>query len=120
MFTGLSYKPVLAANKVSTPKISVSAVSGSTGIKLTIKKTKNAEGYSIYVKGPQDGPGGKKEPIIREVLEYSPDKKTALVISRNIIKKNDHDPSEPFKKKATVTWENCWASPTTEIFMMRI
>ena len=56
LLTGLSSAPeqVMAAKKVSTPKISVSAISDGTGIKVTIKKTKNAEGYCIYMKGPQD------------------------------------------------------------------
>lgn len=54
LLSGISYEPVKAAKKVSTPKIKVSAISKSTGIKVTIKKTKNAEGYTIYLKGPQD------------------------------------------------------------------
>ncbi len=226
LLTGLSSssEPVMAAKKVSTPKISVSAVSGGTGIKVTIKKTKNAEGYCIYLKGPQDeqfveaatleksgkakrkytlknlpggeysikvkaylksgtktvwskeskvavitikgtgssagnglpadvkeyvdknysyllplydqglinfsaeyetkdyitlgsydmwcynekskyGQDGKKEPMVWEVLEYSPDNKTALVISKYVIKTFEHDPSDTFKKKTTFTWE---------------
>ena len=54
LLTALSYEPVKAAQKVSTPKIKVSAISEETGIKVTIKKTKNAQGYEIYLKGPQD------------------------------------------------------------------
>ncbi len=224
LLSGISYEPVNAATKVSTPKIKVSAISDSTGIKVTIKKTKNAEGYTIYLKGPQDeefaavttlekngkakrtysiknlpggeynvkvkaylksgkktvwskeskvsmitlkgtnsgagkdlpadvkeyvdknypyllslydqglvsfsaeyetkdyitfgsfdmeyynedgdyGSDGKKEDMVWEVLEYSSDNKTALVISRDIIKAVKHDPSAKQNKK-TVTWEN--------------
>ncbi len=224
LLSGFSYEPVNAATKVSTPKIKVSAISDSTGIKVTIKKTKNAEGYTIYLKGPQDeefaavttlekngkakrtysiknlpggeynvkvkaylksgkktvwskeskvskitikgksspagknlpadvkeyveknypellslydqglvnfsaeyetkdyitfgsfdmeyynedgdyGSDGKKEDMVWEVLEYSPDKKTALVISKYIIKVIRHS-SEAKHNKKTVTWEN--------------
>ena len=41
-----------AATKPSKPSISLKAVSDGTGIKVTIKKTENADGYSISVKAP--------------------------------------------------------------------
>ena len=52
-FSGLNYYKAAADEiKVAKPKISVAVADGN--IKVTIKKTANAEGYSIFIKGSND------------------------------------------------------------------
>ncbi|MBR4345204.1 MAG: hypothetical protein IKP88_21280 [Lachnospiraceae bacterium] len=53
MFSGLLECIQVKAKEISlaVPKIKVKAVNSGTGIKITISKTKNAEGYEVYVSG---------------------------------------------------------------------
>ncbi len=62
---GLLYhgEPALAATKPSKPKISVKASKDGSSVTITIKKTKNADGYLIEAKMP----GAKKYTAVKTV-----------------------------------------------------
>ena len=64
-----------AATKPSKPSISLKALSDGTGIKITIKKTKNADGYGISIKAP-----GEKEYVEVATLNKSGKKKRSTTI----------------------------------------
>ncbi|MCR5769007.1 MAG: DUF6273 domain-containing protein [Lachnospiraceae bacterium] len=86
--------------KLPVPKISVSLAKNGTDVKVTIKKTKSAEGYEVWVKGDMNYNGYKED--VQERLVLAKDKKSMFVVSKFAI---DCLPYNIEDKD--VTWETC-------------
>ena len=76
--------------KLPVPKISVSLAKNGTDVKVTIKKTKSAEGYEVWVKGDMNYNGYKKDVQERLVGDY---------VKYAVIEKNG-------TKKRTITFKD--------------